>query len=173
VSTVDDPQWTTCHSACQSTGVAGCHGCHACHRRRPTYPHLDATHVKRVFDMLCLFCARVVGTCRRWAFLLPCEVCGSASSAAIDPGVVGWWAWGVGGSAAFVGRDRELARLRAVVGGGEARLLLVVGDAGVGKTGLVTEAMWRVAADGAVVVWGGCLPMRRDAAAAAHGGCPQ
>jgi ATP/maltotriose-dependent transcriptional regulator MalT len=110
--------------------------------------------------MLCLFCARVVGTCRRWAFLLPCEVCGSASSAAIDPGVVGWWAWGVGGSAAFVGRDRELARLRAVVGGGEARLLLVVGDAGVGKTGLVTEAMWRVAADGAVVVWGGCLPMR-------------
>jgi DNA-binding CsgD family transcriptional regulator/tetratricopeptide (TPR) repeat protein len=64
----------------------------------------------------------------------------------------------VGGSAVFVGRDRELARLRAVVGGGEARLLLVVGDAGVGKTGLVTEAMWRVAADGTVVVWGGCLP---------------
>jgi hypothetical protein len=41
----------------------------------------------------------------------------------------------VGGSPVFVGRDRELARLRAVVGGGEARLLLVVGDAGVGKTG--------------------------------------
>jgi hypothetical protein len=53
-----------------------------------------------------------------------------------------------------------LARLRAVVGGGEARLLLVVGDAGVGKTGLVTEAMWRVAAEGTVVVWGGCLPTR-------------
>jgi len=66
----------------------------------------------------------------------------------------------VGGSAVFVGRDRELARLREVVGGGEARLLLVVGDAGVGKTRLVTQAMWRVAADGAVVVWGGCLPMR-------------
>jgi ATP/maltotriose-dependent transcriptional regulator MalT len=82
------------------------------------------------------------------------------SSRAIDPGVVGWWAWGVGGSPVFVGRDRELARLRAVVGGGEARLLLVVGDAGVGKTGLVTEAMRRVTADGAVVVWGGCLPMR-------------
>jgi len=87
-------------------------------------------------------------------------VCGSASSAAIDPGVVGWWAWGVGGSAVFVGRDRELARLRAVVGGGEARLLLVVGDAGVGKTRLVTQAMSRVAADGTLVVWGGCLPMR-------------
>ncbi len=61
---------------------------------------------------------------------------------------------------AFVGRDRELSRLRAVVGAGEARLLLVVGDAGIGKTGLVTEAMGRVAADGAVVVGGGCLPMR-------------
>jgi predicted ATPase len=36
----------------------------------------------------------------------------------------------------------------------------VIGDAGVGKTRLVTEAMWRVAADGAVVVWAGCLPMR-------------
>jgi ATP/maltotriose-dependent transcriptional regulator MalT len=66
----------------------------------------------------------------------------------------------VAGSAVFVGRDRELARLRAIVGGGEARLLLVVGDAGVGKTGLVTEATGRAAVDGAVVVWGGCLPMR-------------
>jgi predicted ATPase len=46
------------------------------------------------------------------------------------------------------------------VGGGEARLLLVVGDAGVGKTRLVTEGMRRAAADGVVSVWGGCLPMR-------------
>ncbi len=52
-----------------------------------------------------------------------------------------------------------MSRLRAVVGG-EARLLLVVGDAGVGKTRLVTEGMRRVAADGVVSVWGGCLPMR-------------
>ena len=65
----------------------------------------------------------------------------------------------MGGSAAFVGRDRELSRLRAVVGG-DARLLLVMGDAGVGKTRLVTEGMRRVAADGVVTVWGGCLPMR-------------
>ena len=65
----------------------------------------------------------------------------------------------MGGSAVFVGRDRELSRLRAVVGG-EARLLLVMGDAGVGKTRLVTEGMRRVAADGVVAVWGGCLPMR-------------
>jgi hypothetical protein len=46
------------------------------------------------------------------------------------------------------------------VGGGEARLLLVVGDAGVGKTRLVTEGMRRLAADGLVSVWGGCVPMR-------------
>ena len=50
--------------------------------------------------------------------------------------------------------------MRAVVGGGDARLLLVMGDAGVGKTRLVTEGMRRVAADGVVAVWGGCLPMR-------------
>ena len=64
------------------------------------------------------------------------------------------------GSVGFVGRERELSRLRAVVGGGEARLLLVMGDAGVGKTRLVTEGMGRVAADGVVAVWGGCLPLR-------------
>jgi DNA-binding CsgD family transcriptional regulator/tetratricopeptide (TPR) repeat protein len=44
--------------------------------------------------------------------------------------------------------------------GGDARLLLVMGDAGVGKTRLVTEGMRRAAADGVVCVWGGCLPMR-------------
>ncbi len=53
----------------------------------------------------------------------------------------------------------ELSRLRAVVGG-DARLLLVMGDAGVGKTRLVTEGMRRVAVDGVVSIWGGCLPMR-------------
>jgi tetratricopeptide (TPR) repeat protein len=52
-----------------------------------------------------------------------------------------------------------LSRLRAVVGG-DAWLLLVVGDAGVGKTRLVTEGMRRVAVDGVVTIWGGCLPMR-------------
>jgi DNA-binding CsgD family transcriptional regulator/tetratricopeptide (TPR) repeat protein len=65
----------------------------------------------------------------------------------------------VGGSAAFVGRERELSRLSAAVGG-DTRLLLVIGDAGVGKTWLVTEGMRRVAAHGVVSVWGECLPMR-------------
>jgi DNA-binding CsgD family transcriptional regulator/tetratricopeptide (TPR) repeat protein len=82
-----------------------------------------------------------------------------SASSTLTWGGVGWWATRVGGSAAFVGRDRELSRLRAVVGG-DARLLLVMGDAGVGKTRLVTEGMRRAAADGVVSVWGGCLPMR-------------
>ena len=63
----------------------------------------------------------------------------------------------MGGSTAFVGRARELSGLRGEVGGG-TRLLLVMGDAGVGKTRLVTEVMRRMA--GVVSVWGGCLPMR-------------
>ena len=62
------------------------------------------------------------------------------------------------GLAAFVGRERELSRLRTALGG-DARLVLVVGDAGAGKTRFVTEAMDRAAAAGMVVVRGECLPL--------------
>jgi DNA-binding CsgD family transcriptional regulator/tetratricopeptide (TPR) repeat protein len=78
---------------------------------------------------------------------------------AIDRAGIGWWAGRVAGSPGFVGRERELSRLRAVVRGDD-RLLLVMGDAGVGKTRLVTEGMRRLASEGVVAVWGGCLPMR-------------
>jgi len=60
--------------------------------------------------------------------------------------------------AGFVGRDRELSRLRVALGGG-TRLLLVVGDAGVGKTRFAGEGMRRAAAGGWVPVWGRCLPL--------------
>ena len=43
--------------------------------------------------------------------------------------------------------------------GGEARLVLVVGDAGVGKTRFVAEGMDRAAAAGMVMVRGECLPL--------------
>ena len=43
--------------------------------------------------------------------------------------------------------------------GGDARLVLVVGDAGVGKTRFVGEAMDRAAAAGMVMVRGECLPL--------------
>ena len=62
------------------------------------------------------------------------------------------------GLAGFVGRERELSRLRAALDAG-ARLLLVVGDAGVGKTRFAGEGMRRAAAGGMVPVWGGCLPL--------------
>jgi DNA-binding CsgD family transcriptional regulator len=59
---------------------------------------------------------------------------------------------------AFVGREGELARLLAALGGA-ARLVLLVGDAGVGKTRFASEAMVRAAADGVVTVRGECLPL--------------
>jgi DNA-binding CsgD family transcriptional regulator/tetratricopeptide (TPR) repeat protein len=62
------------------------------------------------------------------------------------------------GSVGFVGRGRELARLQRALGG-DARLVLVVGDAGVGKTRFAGEGMRRAAAGGMVCVLGGCLPL--------------
>jgi DNA-binding CsgD family transcriptional regulator len=59
---------------------------------------------------------------------------------------------------AFVGREGELARLLAALGG-DVRLVLVVGDAGVGKTRFVAEGMARAAAAGTVMVRGECLPL--------------
>jgi len=64
----------------------------------------------------------------------------------------------VAGLAGFVGRERELSRLRQARGEG-ARMLLVVGDAGVGKTRFVGEGMRRAAAAGLVPTWGRCLPL--------------
>ena len=58
----------------------------------------------------------------------------------------------------FVGRERELSRLRAALGG-DVRLVLVVGDAGVGKTRFAGEGMRLASAGGMVSVWGACLPL--------------
>jgi DNA-binding SARP family transcriptional activator/tetratricopeptide (TPR) repeat protein len=66
----------------------------------------------------------------------------------------------VAGRVAFVGRDGELSRLVGALGG-DARLVLVIGDAGVGKTRFAGEGMARAAAGGMVVVWGECLPLAR------------
>ena len=62
------------------------------------------------------------------------------------------------GPAGFVGRERELSALLGALGG-DARLVLVVGDAGVGKTRFVAEAMDRAAAAGMVMLRGECLPL--------------
>jgi DNA-binding CsgD family transcriptional regulator len=71
---------------------------------------------------------------------------------------VGWWAGWVAGSVGFVGRESELSRLLGAVDG-DTRVLLVVGDAGVGKTRFVTEGARRAADGGVTAVWGGCLPL--------------
>src|SRR5215471_9233853 len=62
------------------------------------------------------------------------------------------------GPAGFVGREGELSRLLGALGG-DARLVLVVGDAGVGKTRFVAEAMDRASAAGMVMARGECLPL--------------
>jgi DNA-binding CsgD family transcriptional regulator len=62
------------------------------------------------------------------------------------------------GRAGFVGREDELSRLLGALGG-DARLVLVVGDAGVGKTRFVTEGIARAKGAGMVVVRGECLPL--------------
>ena len=76
----------------------------------------------------------------------------------MTPRGAGWWAVNMAGPAGFVGREGELSRLLGALGG-EARLVLVVGDAGAGKTRFVTEAMDRAAAAGMVMVRGECLPL--------------
>ena len=70
----------------------------------------------------------------------------------------GWWAGHVAGPVAFVGREGELSWLVEALSGA-ARLVLVVGDAGVGKTRFAGEGMARAAAAGMLTVRGECLPL--------------
>ncbi|NMO54701.1 AAA family ATPase [Actinoplanes sp. TBRC 11911] len=60
----------------------------------------------------------------------------------------------------LVGRRRELALVTdALVAGSGPSALLLVGEAGVGKTRLVTEAIGHATAAGVTVLVGHCLPM--------------
>ena len=95
---------------------------------------------------------------------------GACSTERVDGRLFGWWAERVVGSVGFVGREGELSGLLSAVGG-EVRLLLVTGDAGVGKTRFVTEGMRRAAADGAGGGVGRMPADARDAAVAAARGC--
>jgi predicted ATPase len=62
------------------------------------------------------------------------------------------------GWGAFVGREHELSRLQEALGE-RARLVLVVGDAGIGKTRFVAEGLARATRDGMLTISGGCLPL--------------
>ena len=60
----------------------------------------------------------------------------------------------------LVGRDAEVARLRTAierVAVGQTATVLIAGEAGIGKTRLVTEALGHAAGLGAVALAGGCL----------------
>jgi DNA-binding CsgD family transcriptional regulator len=62
----------------------------------------------------------------------------------------------VGGNAALVGRDRELARVTGLLGdalAGRGRLVLCTGEAGIGKTRLAEELAAVAAARGVPVAW--------------------
>jgi len=62
----------------------------------------------------------------------------------------------------LVGREDELARLTGVLErarAGEARAVLVAGDAGVGKTRTLHEAAGRAAAAGTTVLTGHCVDL--------------
>ena len=66
----------------------------------------------------------------------------------------------------FVGRSEELAQLEAAFAharGGEARTVIVGGEAGVGKTRLVEAFRERAAADGVGVLGGACLELAEAA----------
>jgi predicted ATPase len=65
-------------------------------------------------------------------------------------------------SATMVGRSEELAAIGAAVASarsGQPRLVLVGGEAGIGKTRLVTEACARAEQDGVLCVVGGCVQL--------------
>jgi predicted ATPase/DNA-binding CsgD family transcriptional regulator len=69
-------------------------------------------------------------------------------------------------SPTFVGRIEELQTLEAArrrAADGEPAVVLVGGEAGVGKTRLVTEFASRCAADGTRVLVGGCVPVGEGA----------
>jgi predicted ATPase len=69
-------------------------------------------------------------------------------------------------SPTFVGRVEELQTLEAArrrVADGEPAVVLVGGEAGVGKTRLVAELASRCATDGTRVLSGGCVPVGEGA----------
>ena len=75
----------------------------------------------------------------------------------LDAGARCCWSGGVRGISAFTGRTAQLGVLRAGVRAGSTAL--VVGDAGIGKTRLVSECATGLQADGWLVMSASCLAL--------------
>ncbi len=59
----------------------------------------------------------------------------------------------------LVGREGDLQRVQAHLGGESRALLLIVGDAGIGKSRLLEEALTEARTTGATVLSGACIPL--------------
>ena len=71
-------------------------------------------------------------------------------------------------SPVLIGRDAEVARLSAAIDAaraGRGQVLLVAGEAGVGKTRLITELEAVARPSGVQVLAGGCIPLGDEALA--------
>ena len=71
-----------------------------------------------------------------------------------------YYHWAAVTAGGFVGRERELAILRQgllAARAGTGSMLLVAGEAGIGKTRLAQEMVFRAKADGCLTAWGSCL----------------
>ncbi len=74
--------------------------------------------------------------------------------------LVVWCAGAMDGAQPLVGRRAELAFLTDVlIAGTRPRVVVLVGEAGVGKTRLIAEAVRRARAAGVKVLLGSCLPL--------------
>jgi hypothetical protein len=96
---------------------------------------------------------------RRWLFTAAVSLWPGTRD---NPGDMG----GRVASPTFVGRIEELQVLEAAsrrAADGEPAVVLVGGEAGVGKTRLVAELTSRCAADGTRVLAGGCIPVGEGA----------
>src|SRR6516165_8635217 len=82
---------------------------------------------------------------------------GLPAASGIDQVSMTWWAGHMAGPTAFVGREGELSMLLGALAR-DTRLVLVAGDAGVGKTQFVEMGIARATAAGMVLLRGECLP---------------
>ncbi|MCU1656332.1 MAG: helix-turn-helix transcriptional regulator [Pseudonocardiales bacterium] len=62
-------------------------------------------------------------------------------------------------SPTLIGRAGQLDTLRTATSAGQARIVLISGDAGIGKTRLVAAAVGQARADGLVTAVGGCVQL--------------